>query len=283
MKGPTMANILARQKQVAVIGALAEGVSIRAIERMTGIHRDTVMRLGIRVGQGCKRVLDRVMRNLACDQIQLDEIWGFIRKKQKNVKPGEVEVGDAWTFVAIASESKAVPCFKVGKRDSETAKAFVTDLSSRLVNRVQISTDALAAYVDAIEEGFGGKVDYAQIVKTYESEQPLPASSRYSPPPIVHVSKNVIQGNPEPWNISTSYIERQNLTMRMHCRRLTRLTNAFSKRWENFEAAVALHFGYYNLVKFHRTVRMTPAMAIKATDRMWSTEDLIDAALDETA
>jgi IS1 family transposase len=193
-----------------------------------------------------------------------------------------VEAGDAWTFVAIESESKAVPCFKVGKRDSETAKAFVTDLSGRLANRVQISTDALAAYVEAIEEGFGGKVDYAQIVKTYESQEPLPASSRYSPPPIVHVSKNVIQGNPEPWNISTSYIERQNLTMRMHCRRLTRLTNAFSKRWENFEAAVALHFAYYNLVKIHKSVRMSPAMAIRATDRLWSTGDLVETALAET-
>jgi IS1 family transposase len=277
-----MANNLSREKQVQIISALAEDAGIRAIERMTGVHRDTIMRLGVRVGQGCCRVLDRIMRNLTCEYLQLDEIWGFIAKKQKNVKPGEVDVGDAWTFVAIDAESKAVPCFKVGKRDSETANAFVCDLSSRLANRVQISTDALGAYVAAIEEGFGGNVDYGQIVKTYASEKPLPASTRYSPPDIVKVEKTIINGNPEPWNVSTSYIERQNLTLRMHCRRLTRLTLSFSKKLENFEAAVGLHFGYYNLVKIHRAIRMTPAMALGATDRLWSTEDLVETALAET-
>lgn len=278
-----MANILSREKQVRIISALAEDASIRAIERMTGVHRDTVMRLGVRVGEGCRRILDRIMRNLVCEQLQLDEIWGFIRKKQKNARPGEADAGDVWTFVAIDAKSKAVPCFKVGKRDSETAKAFVCDLSDRLANRVQISTDALAAYVDAVEEGFGGNVDYGQIVKSYESEKPLPASSRYSPPSMVSVSKTIINGNPEPWNISTSYIERQNLTLRMHCRRLTRLTLSFSKKLENFEAAVGLHFAYYNLVKIHRSIRMSPAMAIKATDRLWSVEDLIETALAESA
>ena len=277
-----MANNLSFEKQVRIISALAEDSSIRAIERMTGTHRDTIMRLGARVGQGCCRILDRVMRNLTCEYLQLDEIWGFIAKKQRNVKPGEVGTGDAWTFIAIDAKSKAVPCFKVGKRDSETANAFVCDLSSRLTNRVQISTDALAAYVEAIEKGFGGNVDYGQIVKTYSSAKPLPASTRYSPPDIVKVEKTIINGNPEPWNVSTSYIERQNLTLRMHCRRLTRLTNAFSKKLENFNAAVGLHFGYYNLVKIHRSVRMTPAMAIGATDRLWSTADLVDAALAES-
>jgi len=278
-----MANNLNRDKQVRIISALAEDSSIRAIERMTGVHRDTIMRLGVRVGQGCCRILDRVMRNLVCDYLELDEIWGYIRKKQKNIKPGEIDVGDAWTFIAIDAKSKAVPCFKIGKRDSETANVFLCDLSSRLANRVQLSTDALAAYVEAVEKGFGGNVDYGTIVKTYASEKPLPASSRYSPPDIVKVTRTIINGNPEPWNVSTSYIERQNLTLRMHCRRLTRLTNAFSKKLENFEAAVGLHFGYYNLVKIHRTVRMTPAMAIRATDRLWSTEDLVEAALAETA
>jgi len=277
-----MANNLSFEKQVQIISSLAEDSSIRAVERITGVHRDTIMRLGARVGQGCCRILDRVMRNLTCEYLQLDEIWGFIAKKQRNVAPGEVGTGDAWTFVAIDAKSKAVPCFKVGKRDAETAQAFVCDLSGRLANRVQISTDALAAYVEAIEKGFGGNVDYGQIVKTYASEKPLPASSRYSPPEIVKVSKTIINGNPEPWNVSTSYIERQNLTLRMHCRRLTRLTNAFSKKLENFNAAVGLHFGYYNLVKVHRSIRMSPAMAIRATDRLWSTADLVDAALAET-
>jgi len=277
-----MANILSRDKQVSVIGALAEGASIRSIERMTGVHRDTIMRLGVRVGQGCQRILDRVMRNLSCDYLQLDEIWGFVAKKQRNVRSGETGTGDVWTFCAIDANSKAIPCFRVGKRDTETAQAFVCDLSNRLANRVQISTDALGAYVEAIERGFGPNVDYAQIVKTYSSEKPIPASTRYSPPHIVRVNKGVVVGYPEQENISTSYIERANLTTRMHCRRLTRLTNAFSKRWENFEAAMGLHFGYYNLVKVHSSVRMTPAMAIKATDRLWSVEDLVETALAET-
>jgi IS1 family transposase len=277
-----MANKLSFEKQVRIISALAEDSGIRAIERMTGVHRDTIMRLGVRVGQGCCRILDRVMRNLTCDYLQLDEIWGFVGKKQKNVMPGEIDVGDTWTFVAIDADSKAVPCFKVGKRDTETAQAFVCDLSGRLANRVQISTDALAAYVEAIEKGFGGNVDYGQIVKTYSSAKPLPASTRYSPPDIVKVEKTIINGNPEPWHVSTSYIERQNLTLRMHCRRLTRLTLSFSKKLENFTAAVGLHFGYYNLVKIHSTVRMTPAMKIGATDRLWSTEELVEAALAET-
>ncbi len=277
-----MANNLSFEKQTQIIGALAEDAGIRAIERMTGVHRDTVMRLGVRVGQGCCRVLDRIMRNIVCDYLQLDEIWGFIRKKQKNVKPGEIDAGDIWTFIALEAKSKAVPCFKVGKRDGPTANAFVCDLADRLANRVQISTDALSAYVEAVEQGFGGNVDYGQIVKSYESQEPLPASTRYSPPDIVKVTKTIIEGNPEPWNISTSYIERQNLTMRMHCKRLTRLTLNFSKKLESFTAAVGLHFGYYNLVKIHRSVRMTPAMALGVTDRLWSTADLVETALAET-
>jgi IS1 family transposase len=276
-----MANILNRDKQASVIGALAEGSSIRSIERMTGVHRDTIMRLGVRVGQGCRRILDHVMRNLSCDYLQLDELWGFVGKKQRNVHPTETGVGDVWTFCAIDANSKAIPCFRVGKRDAETAQAFVCDLSSRLANRVQISTDALSAYVEAIEQGFGPNVDYGVIVKSYASEKPLPASSRYSLPHIVRVNKTVVTGYPEQENISTSYIERANLTTRMHCRRLTRLTNAFSKRWENFEAAMGLHVGYYNLVKVHSSVRMTPEMAIGATSKLWTVDDLVGEALAE--
>ncbi len=277
-----MANILRREKQVAVISALAEGASIRSIERITGIHRDTVMRLGVRVGQGCERVLDATMRKLRCDYIQLDEIWGFIAKKRRNTQAGEENAGDVWTFIAIDPKSKAVPCFKVGQRDSDTANQFVLDLSSRLVNRVQISSDSMKSYAEAIELGFGDNVDYGQIVKTYISEKPLPVSSRYSPPPIISVKKYPLVGYPETENISTSIIERQNLTLRMHCRRLTRLTNAFSKKLDNFKAAIALHFAYYNLVKVHRTIRMSPAMAIRATDRLWSISELVDRALEQS-
>jgi len=277
-----MANILKREKQVYVINALAEGSSIRSIERITGIHRDTIMRLGICVGQGCERILDAIMRNLRCDYIQLDEIWGFITKKKRNAQTGEENAGDVWTFIAIDPKSKAVPCFRVGQRDSETANQFVFDLSNRLANRVQISTDSMRGYVEAIEKSFGDNVDYGQIVKTYSSEKPLPSSSRYSPPHIVSVRQWPIVGYPETENISTSIIERQNLTLRMHCRRLTRLTNAFSKKLDNFKAAIALHFAYYNLVKVHRTIRMSPAMAIKATDRLWSISELVDRALEQS-
>lgn len=277
-----MANVLKNEKQVAAVSALAEGSSIRSIERMTGIHRDTIMRLGIRVGKGCTQILDKMMRNLTCEHIQIDEIWGFVGKKQKHVRFNEVGVGDAWTFVAIDSTSKAVPCFRVGKRDAETSNAFIMDLSNRLANRVQISSDSLGAYVEAIELGFGGEVDYGQIVKAYASEKPLPASSRYSPPRIVRVKKQPIVGNPENSSISTSYVERQNLTVRMYCRRLTRLTNAFSKKIENLKAAIGLHFGYYNLVKIHSSIRMTPAMALNVTDTLWSVQDLVEKALKES-
>lgn len=274
-----MANILKQEKQVAVISALAEGLSIRSTERITGIHRDAIMRLGVRVGHGCAHILNVMMRNLRCEHVQLDEIWGFVAKKQKNVRPNETGVGDVWTFIAIDAKSKAVPCFRAGQRDLETASRFVCDLSSRLANRVQISSDSLRAYIESIELGFGGNVDYGQVVKTYRSEKPLPASTRYSPPRILSVRQTPIIGHPRKDSISTSFVERQNLTLRMHCRRLTRLSNAFSKKLENLQAAIALHFGYYNFVKIHRSIRMTPAMAIGVVDRLWRLDELIDRAL----
>ena len=274
-------NILNREKQICIVGSLAEGSSIRSIERLTGVHRDTIMRLGVRIGQGCNRILDQMMRNLRCDHLQIDEIWGFIGKKKRNVKIGEIGFGDAWTYIAIDAKTKAVPCFTIGQRDKDTTNEFIFDLSSRLANRVQISSDSLRFYSDAIELGFGGDVDYGQIVKTYASERPLPLSSRYSPPPIVAVKQNTIVGNPI-FPISTSYIERQNLTLRMHCRRLTRLTNAFSKKLENFKSAIALHFAYYNLVKIHKTIRMTPAMALGVSSKLWSVEDLVNKALEQS-
>lgn len=273
-----MANILSREKQIAAIGALVEGSSIRAIERLTGIHGDTIGRLAVRVGNACAKIMDEQMRGLSCSKIQCDEIWGFVAKKQKNLRPGDAAkgLGDVWTFVAIDAETRMVPSFLVGKRDAYTANCFMSDLAGRLNGRVQISTDALAAYVDAIERGFGCEADHGQIVKTFVSSE-LDAR-RYSPPEILHVKRNVISGNPDPKSISTSYVERQNLTMRMHMRRLTRLTNAFSKKLENFKAAVALHFAYYNFVRIHKSLRMTPAMAAGVTQSVWTIGDLVDAA-----
>jgi IS1 family transposase len=273
-----MANILSKEKQVTVISALAEGNSIRSIERMTGINRNTIMNLGVRVGKGCEKIMDKKMRNLSCSNIQMDEVWGFVGKKQRNLKLSDDrrEVGDVWTFVSVDAASRMVPNYFVGKRTAYSANCFVEDLAARLNSeRVQVSTDALGAYVEAVERGFGSGADYGQIVKTY-AHSDLAEQRKYSPPEILHIKRTIISGNPNMRSISTSYVERQNLTMRMHMRRLTRLTNAFSKKMDNFKSAVALHFAYYNFVRMHKTLRMTPAMAGGVTDRIWEVSDLID-------
>jgi len=273
-----MANILSTEKQAGIIGALCEGSSIRSIERMTGVHRDTIMRLGVRVGQGCMALMDAKMHNLPCTRLEMDEIWGFVGKKQKNVElTDEPGVGDVWTFCAIDADTKLVPAFMVGRRDKDTANAFVKDIAGRMKNRLQISTDGLAAYGDAIAGAFDNKVDYAQIIKTYGKVENT-NNRRYSAPDFVSSEKIVMIGNPDNDLISTSYVERLNATTRLHMRRLTRLTLAFSKKLDNFEAAVGLHFAYYNFVKRHITVKCTPAMAAGVTATQWSVEDLVKAA-----
>ena len=275
-----MANILGTDKQVAVISALAEGSGIRQIERITGVHRDTIMRLGVRVGQGCAALLDSKMRNLSCKQLQFDELWGFIGKKERHVRPDDnPQLGDVWTFCAIDSDTKLVPSFKVGKRDLPTANAFVSDVASRMRNRVQISSDALRAYVDAIEMAFGANVDFAQIIKTYVTDDSHIPERRFSAPEIVITEKKSVTGFPNMALASTSHVERLNGTTRLHMRRLTRLTYAFSKKLENFEAAVALHFAYYNFVKRHNTLRTTPAMAAGIEKDFWTVGDLVEAAV----
>jgi IS1 family transposase len=275
-----MANVLSGEKQVAIIGALAEGSSIRSIERITGVHRDTIMRLGVRVGEGCAALLDRKMRDLSCQQLQFDEVWGFIGKKERHVRPDDdPQYGDVWTFCAIDADTKLVPAFRCGKRTSETANAFVADVAGRLANRVQISSDALGAYVEAVEMAFGANVDFAQIVKTYVNDSASNAERRYSAPEFVISEKRAVSGSPNMALASTSYIERLNGTTRLHMRRLTRLTYAFSKKLENSEAAVALHFAYYNFVKRHNTLRCTPAMAAGIERDFWSVRDLVEAAV----
>jgi IS1 family transposase len=273
-----MANVLDKDKQIAVIGALAEGSSIRAIERMSGVHRDTIMRLGMKVGKGCAGLLNYKMRNLSCQNIQVDELWGFIGKKERHVQPtDDPQYGDVWTFCAIDADTKLVPSFKVGKRNAATANAFVSDVASRLKNRVQLSSDALRTYVEAVELAFGADVDYAQIIKTYAPDDARGPERKYSPSEFVSVEKRSVTGTPDMRLASTSYIERLNGTTRLHMRRLTRLTYAFSKKLENFEAAVALHFAYYNFVLRHNTLRCTPAMAAGVTNDFWSVGNLIEA------
>ena len=272
-----MANILKTDKQIAVIAALAEGSSIRSIERITGIHRDTIMRLGVQVGQGCTALMDAKMRDLSCNRLEMDEIWGFVGKKERNVIPGEDGVGSVWTFCVIDAETKLVPAFKVGDRDKATADAFCADVAGRMRNRVQISTDALGAYVHAIEKSFGMDVDYGQIVKTY-GHGPEVDNRRYSAAEFVSAERKIVMGRPNVDLISTSYIERLNATTRLHMRRLTRLTLAFSKKRENFEAAVGLHFAYYNFVKRHNTPRCTPAMAAGVERGFLTVGDLVESA-----
>src|ERR1035441_7548474 len=256
-----MANVLNTDKQITVIAALAEGSSIRAIERMTNVHRDTIMRLGVKVGQGCTALMDERMRDLPCTRLEMDEIWGFVGKKERHVKMDDPpDVGSVWTFCAIDADTKLVPAFRVGDRDAATANAFLADVAGRMSNRVQISTDGLRAYEEAIERSFGGFADYGQIIKNY-GPTTVGDHRRYSQPEFVSAEKKIISGRPNYDLISTSYIERLNATTRLHMRRLTRLTLAFSKKRENFEAAVGLHFAYYNFVKRHNTLRCTPAMA----------------------
>lgn len=269
-------NKLKPETQASVIRALIEGNSVRSTERMTGVHRDSILRLQGRVGAACAQLMDETMVNLDLKRVQVDEIWGYVGKKQRHILPTDDanEVGDQWVFVALDAETKVVPCHLVGKRTGENAKQFVCDLAGRVRNRIQLSSDQLSSYVEAVEAGFGGAVDYGRIVKWYETE---PAGAgRYSPPKVKRVSKDVVVGDPDEKHISTSYIERQNLTIRMCQRRFTRLTNAFSKKLENLKAAVSLHFGYYNFVRRHRTLRVTPAMAAGVTDRLWTIEDLVE-------
>lgn len=273
-----MSNVLSADKQIGIIGALCEDSAIRSTERMTGVHRDTIMRLGVRVGQGCAATMDAKMVDLPCTRLELDEIRGFVGKKEKQVRPSEdPSLGDVWTFCAIDADTKLVPAFKVGKRDAATANAFVGDIAGRMKNRVQISTDGLRAYVEAVEQAFGPDVDYAQIIKTYGHVE-VSNNRRYSAPDFVSSEKKVLVGMPDYDLISTSYVERLNATTRLHMRRLTRLTLAFSKKLENFEAAVGLHFAYYNFVKRHNTLRCTSAMAAGVSPSFWTVADLMEAS-----
>lgn len=266
-------NRLSLARRTQIIGALVEGNSIRSVERMTDTHRDTVMRLMVEVGTGCEKIMDGSMRDLSCKRIQVDEIWAYVGKKQRQLAPTDdrSRLGDMWTFVAIDPDTKLIPAYRVGKRTRPNAVAFMQDLSERLANRVQLSSDALNTYVDAVERAFGADVDYGQAVKFYEADP-----GRYSPPRVIRSERAIIAGSPDQAHISTSLVERQNLTMRMSMRRFTRLTNGFSKKVENMRAAVSLHFAHYNFVRLHRTLRTTPAMAAGVDNRLWSLEELVE-------
>jgi IS1 family transposase len=273
-------NILPLSKQVAIVAALTEGCSIRATERLVGVHRDSIMRLGVRVGDGCARLHDRLMRDLHVNLLELDEVWGYIGKKQKRLTREDApEKGDAYTFVALDATRKAIISYRTGKRTAHNTVEFATDLRARILGRPQISSDAFRPYVDAIDWAFGSDVDYGQIVKVYEGEPGPTAARRYSPGWVVDVRRATIMGAPDTTKISTSYVERQNLSLRMACRRFTRLTNGFSKKLANHKAAVALYVAHYNLCRVHEALRITPAMALGITDHVWTIGELVEAAL----
>lgn len=274
-------NRLDATRRAQVVAALCEGNSIRSTVRMTGIAKNTVVKLLAELGAICSDYQDKAFRNLKLKQIQCDEIWSYVRAKQKNVKPEMFEdghAGDVWTWTALDAETKLIPCWMIGGRDANAANAFIDDLATRLATCVQLTTDGHKVYLNAVENAFGANVDYAMLVKLYgESAE---SEKRYSPATCIGCKREGISGNPDPKQISTGYVERSNLSMRMSIRRFTRLTNAFSKKIENPAAAIALYFMYYNFVRIHQTLRTTPAMAAGVSDRLWEISDIV-ALLDK--
>lgn len=269
-------NKLDRDTRSKILHLLCEGSSIRAVTRLTGVSKTTVTKLLEDAGRACAEYQDAHLRNLKCERIQLDEIWSFVYSKNDNVKKAKAapqNAGDAWTWTAICADTKLLISTLVGRRDANHGVAFVDDLRSRLAHRVQITSDGHRPYLIAMDTVFGEEADYAMLVKTYGAD-PV-AEKRYSPARFLSAKKTKITGNPDPKHISTSFAERQNLTMRMQMRRFTRLTNGFSKKIENHSYAVALHQMFYNFVRIHQTLKVTPAMAAGVTDKLWEISDVV--------
>jgi len=271
-------NVMPIQKRAKILGLLVEGNSMRAISRIEDCSINTVTKLLIDVGTACADYQDKAMRNLSCKRIQCDEIWAFCYSKEKNVSPedkGLLGHGDVYTWTAICPDTKLVPSFMVGKRDEEYAQVFIEDLASRLANRVQLTTDGHKPYLKAVEGAFGGNIDYAMLIKHYSNPaEAKQAQKRYSPSQFISADKRRIADNPDFKEVSTSHVERQNLTMRMGMRRFTRLTNGFSKKIEDLEHSVALHFMHYNFGRIHKSLRVTPTMEAGISDHVWSLEEI---------
>jgi IS1 family transposase len=270
-------NRLSIQKRAQIIGCLVEGNSLRATARITDTAINTVVKLLVDVGTACAEYQNKTLQNLTCKRLQCDEIWSFCYAKGKNVpvdKKGQFGYGDVWTWTAICADTKLVAAYLVGNRDIETGTIFIEDLASRLANRVQLTSDGLKVYLTAVDEAFGIEIDYAMLVKMYGEDSETKREKRYSPSSFVGSRKEIITGNPDRKHISTSYAERQNLTMRMSMRRFTRLTNGFSKKVENLAHAVSLHFMYYNFGRIHKSLRVTPAMEAGISDHVWNLEEI---------
>lgn len=270
-------NRLTKENRSRILHLLCEGNSIRAITRLTGVSKTTVTKLVVDAGRACAWYQDRVFHNLECRRLQVDEIWGFVGAKAKNADPAlkaTGQAGDVWVWIATDADTKLVPSWHVGSRDSEAAMMIMDDLAHRLVNRVQLTTDGHKAYLEAVEGAFGSDIDYAMLVKLYGAAPE--GEKRYSPADCIGIRKTRIEGDPDPAHVSTSYAERNNLNVRMHSRRMTRLTNAFSKKIENHAHAMALHFMYYNFCRVHQTLRMSPAMAAGVSKRLWEMSNVVD-------
>jgi IS1 family transposase len=269
-------NQLTTAKRIQIVSALVEGNSVRATCRMTGAAKGTVLKLLRDLGCDAREYQDRMLRNLPCERIQCDEIWSFCYAKEKNVpknKRGQFGYGNVWTWTALCADTKLVPSFCIGTRDAGTAYTFMDDLAGRLRRRVQLTTDGHAAYLQAVEDAFGSEIDYAMLVKLYGED--LTDETRYSPAKCTGCRREEITGSPDPLHVSTSYVERQNLTMRMSMRRFTRLTNGFSKKVQNLEHAVSLHFMHYNFCRKHQTIGTSPAVAAGVADHVWTLGELV--------
>ncbi len=276
-------NKLPHAKRAQILAMLCEGSSMRSISRVADVSINTVSKILVEAGEACLILHDETVRNVKASRIQCDEIWSFCHAKQKNVaaaKAAPEGAGDVWTWTAIDADSKLIVSYYVGDRSGQSAMCLMDDLQARLANRVQLTTDGHKAYLEAVEGVFGGDVDFAQLVKLYGPT--ITAPGRYSPAECIGAKKLALEGNPDIKHVSTSYVERQNLTMRMSIRRFTRLTNAFSKKLDNHIHALALYFVFYNFTRIHKTLRMSPAMAAGVTDRLWSLDDVI-AKIDELA
>jgi len=269
-------NKMSTPRRAAVVRALCEGNSIRSAVRMTGASKNTIVKLLVELGAACSKYQDEKIRGIRSRRIQADEIWSFVYSKQKNVpadKQGQFGYGDVWTWTALDADSKLMVSWRLGSRDAATAYDFMNNLSERLANRIQLTTDGYKLYIEAVENSFGGDIDYAMLRKVYgSSSEP---ETRYSPATCIGCEVKHISGEPDKKHISTSYVERQNLTMRMSMRRFTRLTNAFSKKLENHAATLALYFMYYNFARVHQTLRVTPAMEAGVANHVWSIEEIV--------
>jgi IS1 family transposase len=271
-------NKLSTQQRAQILGMMVEGMSLRSITRMTGVSRTTTMKFLADAGQAFSEYQDKTLRNLPCKRVQVDETWAFCYAKQKNVataKAAPEGAGDVWTWIGLDADTKLAVAWYIGDRNAESANIFIDDLAGRLANRVQLTTDGFKPYLDAVDTAFGGNVDYAMLVKLYGTAPAGDAARRYSPVECIGAKKNPIIGKPEKKHISTSFVERLNLNIRMGNRRFTRLTNAFSKKVENHAHSVSLYFMHYNFVRIHQTLRVTPAMAAGVTDRLWELTDLV--------